>query len=341
MRRLPFGLTAGVLAIALGSLVLTGCGGPTDDFDEPLPRAGRSQISAVANVAIEKLKPLAQGKYKYEGAIEGSVKWVGEEPDFDQMTKALQAGMLNDRDYCLTGKKGDIMVPIHDYETFQQGYRLGDNKGLGNVFVWIQPEPGWAFDVPDAQVPAVKEVRIHQPHCAFLPHCTVLFPSRYKDGDQVPTGQKLIIMNDARVGHNAKVAGGPLNGTRDQLLGAWDGKGATQDAVYELKPEKDAVAVSCGVHGWMRGYVRVFDHPYAAVTGVGAKLGDMKNPVWEDRKDPAFGSFQIKGAPIGAKVRLFAWHEALGHLKATGPNGKEITISPDPAKNRFDLEAGK
>jgi hypothetical protein len=42
----------------------------------------------------------------------------------------------------------------------------------------------------------------------------------------------------------------------------------------------------------MDGYVRVFDHPYFAVTD-------------------ADGKFEIKNAPVG-KYRIVYWHEAVG-----------------------------
>jgi hypothetical protein len=334
MRRFLFGLAASVFTAALCGLALTGCGGPKDEDDEPLARKGGKGKSSAVSVQVETLKPLPVAQDKYAGTITGMVKWNGAKPDFDKMTADFHAGIIKDKDYCLAGKIGGQTVPIHDYETFQQTYRIGENGNLGNVFVWIQPLPGFAFDVPDAQLPAVKEVRLHQPHCAFLPHCQVLFASRYKKGDHDATGcQKLVVENDARISHNAKVQGGPVNGTVNKLLGAWDGAGKKQEEVFELKPEKDPVGVSCDIHTWMRAYVRVLDHPYAAVTSVGANLaGDKKQ--WENTKDPKFGTYEIKGVPIGAKVKLFAWHEQLGHL--AGPNGKDITIGE---KNNIDFDA--
>jgi hypothetical protein len=338
MRRFPLGLAAGLLSAACAGLLAVGCGGPVEKDDEPLPRSRKGSKGSSAVVAqVETLKAVPVSQDKYTGTITGSIKWAGEKPDLDRLTQDLQKGMIKDTDYCLRGKHGTETSPIQDYETFQQTYRIGDNGNLGNVFVWIQPEPGYAFDVPDAQLPATKEVRLHQPHCAFLPHCQVIFAARYKKGDLDPTGcQKLVVMNDARVSHNAKVQGGPLTGTVNKLLGSWDGKGKMQEEVLELRPEKDPVTVSCDVHTWMRAYLRVFDHPYAAVSSVGANLTDAKKPVWENLKDPKVGTFEIKGVPVGAKVRLFAWHEQLGHLPETGPNGKSITLGE---KNAFPLEA--
>ncbi len=330
MRRLSLGLTAGVLMMALGSLVLVGCGGPVDQETDQVVRGGKKKKGGVsASVGGAAAKELPVKKEDYKGVISGQVKWEGGKPDFDALTQKLQAGMSNDRDYCLTGKKGDTQTEIMPYETFQQSYRIGDNNCLGNVFVWITPPSGFVFAPPDDVLPTAKSVKLHQPHCAFLPHCNVLVPSR--DGKKIQT---LVILNDARVGHNAKVEGGPLNGTRDQLLGAWDGSSSVKSAEYDLKPERDAVKISCGIHGWMRGFVRVFDHPFAAVTSVGAKLADARKPVWEDPRDPKYGSYEIKGVPVGAKVKLFAWHEELGFL--TPPTGQEITVGE---KNEHNFTA--
>jgi hypothetical protein len=133
--------------------------------------------------------------------------------------------------------------------------------------------------------------------------------------------------------------GGPLSGERNELLGAWtDGDPKSiKKATFPLKPERNVVKISCGVHGWMSAWVWVFDHPYHAVSSVGANLSDAKKPIWENLDSPEVGTFEIKGAPVGAKVRLFAWHEELGHL--LGSNGQSITIDADPKKNEQTIEA--
>jgi hypothetical protein len=64
----------------------------------------------------------------------------------------------------------------------------------------------------------------------------------------------------------------------------------------------------------MRAYARAFRHPYAAVTRVG-----------KDDKDPAYGTYEIKDAPLGVKVRVIAWHESLGYL--AGARGKRVTLA--------------
>jgi hypothetical protein len=314
-------------ALMLG-LLLTGCSGKKgDDDDDAVSSPKKSKRQKGPSTPTESLKPV---KANEQGTITGKVTWSGDLPNFDEMTKNLQAGMKNDTDYCLTGKTKDGKKgphEIHDYETFQQVYRIGENKGLGNVFVWIVPEKDHYFEIPADQLAKFKdtEVVISQPHCAFLPHVAVIFPSYYKDGKQVPTGQKFIIENDAIVSHNSKVAGGPRNPGGNPTLGP----GAKEP--FSLKPDNAPITVSCGIHTWMKAHVRAFDHPYATATSVG---GDVKAKKYEDPKSAKYGTYEITGVPVGAKVRIFAWHEDLGPLN--GSSGEELTIQKQTTK---DFEA--
>src|SRR5262249_53049648 len=91
----------------------------------------------------------------------------------------------------------------------------------------------------------------------------------------------------------------------------------------ELVPDRQEVVVACDVHGWMRSYIRVFDHPYAAVSSVGRDEAAKK---WEDMGSPKVGEWELKSCPVGAKVKLFAWHETLGWLGKGGQAGEDITI---------------
>jgi hypothetical protein len=325
MRRVQLGLVGGSFAAILCVVLASGCGGVVDHESDPIVRKDRGGSSKIV-VQTEKLTPV---KGDYKGVIKGSVKWTGEEPN----------GSMTDRLRETISKHNDSKVCLNcsEVEKTQQVYRIGKNKGLGNVFVWIAPEPKHAFDVPDDQLPKNKEVMISQPHCAFLPHCAAVFATRYKDGAEVPTGQLLIVQNDATIAHNAALKGGPRVGERNELLGAWSGEGPTKKATFELKPERNAIRVSCGIHGWMSAYVWAYDHPYFAVSSVGADHSNARKPVWENLDSDAFGTFEIKGAPIGAKVRVYAWHEELGFLP--GYNGKEMTLDADAKKNELNIEA--
>jgi hypothetical protein len=171
-------------------------------------------------------------------------------------------------------------------------------------------------------------VTISQPHCNFLPHCTVLFPSYYKDGKQEPTGQKLIIENDALVLHNAKISGEKQSSNLS--LSPRKADGTVNREPYVFRPEKNYVSIACNVHTWMKGYIRVHDHPYATITSIGADLKDPKKKVYENLESPEVGTFTLKGVPVGATVKLFAWHEKAGFL--TAPSGDTVTLTKDMKK---------
>ncbi len=90
-----------------------------------------------------------------------------------------------------------------------------------------------------------------------------------------------------------------------------------------MKAEKNAIALSCGIHGWMGGQIYVFDHPYFAVTD-------------------ANGNFEIKGAPAGdyliyMKHELAGWLHSPGEPKkgVGGSKGQPITI---PGGQAFKLD---
>jgi hypothetical protein len=321
-------LVAGSLA-ATACLLLAGCGGVIDHDEEPLPK--RKVAAQTGPQAVQKFETV---KGKYDGVIRGKVAWEGDRPNLEGLSDALVDQMKankTDGPFCLSGS------PL---EKQQQGFRIGDNNNLGNVFVWIAAPGGQVFDVPDAQMPASKHVVVAQPHCVFLPHCSTVFAARYKGGvkDAEPP-QTLLVVNDAtRAGHNAQVEGGVMNRFPNKTLSPWGGTGQPMaQAEFELSPDEVEVTIRCGVHGWMRAYVRAFDHPYHAVTSVGGR--DLSNPdhskrVYEDRTAKDFGTFEIKGVPIGATVSLFAWHEELGFL--TDPKGQKITLQE---KNDVDLTA--
>jgi zona occludens toxin (predicted ATPase) len=89
-----------------------------------------------------------------------------------------------------------------------------------------------------------------------------------------------------------------------------------------LAAEAAPIPFKCTAHPWMGGYVRVFDHPYHAVTAAG-------------------GTFEIKDAPAG-QYRVVYWHEKVGFkggkdgrlgepvAVAAGPGGAAAELKPTP-----------
>jgi hypothetical protein len=79
--------------------------------------------------------------------------------------------------------------------------------------------------------------------------------------------------------------------------------------INNLIADRFPVTLTCNIHPWMNGWVRVFDHPYFAVTD-------------------ADGKFEIPQAPVGNYL-LFVWHESAGFLDGkAGRNGRPVAIVP-------------
>jgi hypothetical protein len=163
----------------------------------------------------------------------------------------------------------------------KEQFVVGKGGGVKNVFVWLQDatqdpkKPMIALPThPSLREVKDKEVVIDQPCCKFEPHVLAL-----------REGQVLVGKNSSAIVHNMKWAGeSDVNDGDNKLIPAGE-KIKINDLKASLKP----VAVECNIHPWMKGWVRVFNHPYFAVTG-------------DD------GKFDIKKAPAG-KYRIVIWHE--------------------------------
>jgi len=188
-------------------------------------------------------------------------------------------------------------------------------KAVKDAVVWLAPEPTAAEwkrlkstgadrlrDFPSFKPadihPALRAVpknavEIDQPCCRFIPRQTA-----------VRVGQNLLIKNSAAFPHNAKYDT-MNNGAGNPLIPA-----GGQVAIPINQPERSAIKFDCSIHPWMSAYVRVFDHPYFAIT-------DAK------------GEYTIKDAPVG-KYRVFVWHAKGGFSGGNdGRFGNELTIAPD------------
>jgi hypothetical protein len=312
MRRLQLGVLASVVPALLASLVLVGCGGKEEKGSGD---AGKPADVGKRGSSGGPMKAIEPGT----GTRKGQVVLDGPPPD----TKKLTAGLLeeinkktDDKNYCLSAPE--------DQRTAQE-WRIGENKGVGNVFVWLVPASrDEYFKIDEKQLGAVaKEVTMDQPFCAFVPHCVVLFP-KYRDPKNpkklIATGQKFIVKNDAKISHNTKLAGGAEIGERNETLAP----GKQFDAKVE-EPTNEAIAIRCNIHPWMSAYARSFDHPYATVSYVSA-----------DPKDAKYGAYEIKGVPAG-KVRVVAWHEKAEFLN--GSRGEEIELKAGENTKDFKVSA--
>lgn len=156
------------------------------------------------------------------------------------------------------------------------------NRGIKWVQVYVvmvDPKTGKAD--AKAQVPIhplmkrikEKSVVIDQPCCEFEPRVAGL-----------REGQTLLVKNSSKTdAHNSNIVGvaNPLipAGGEFEFEGPW-----------KVDDQHFPTSVSCSIHGWMKAYVRVFNHPYHTVTDEN-------------------GNFELKRVPVGDNVRLVFWHE--------------------------------
>ncbi len=180
------------------------------------------------------------------------------------------------------------------------------SNGLKDVFVWIQPTgadrraPFPAADIhPKLARPEKLAATIQQPCCRFIPHVLA-----------ARAGQTLTIENNAPFAHNVKHES-IMNGAFNPLIPS----GSRFEFPKPLVADAGPIVLTCNIHPWMKAYVRVFDHPYFAVTD-------------------ADGKFEIKLAPTG-KFSLFVCHPVNGYLE--GPEGKK---NGKPYEIANDLDVG-
>src|SRR5262249_22321222 len=125
--------------------------------------------------------------------ITGKVTISGVDPSvLSTLTDGFVKGM-GTVPYCVSG---NAYTKVSPFEKQQQDYRVGPGNTLGNVLVWIEPtSKDLYFPIPADQLNQYKDKKklISQPHCVFLPHCTVLFPKYYDGKGLVATGEKLAV----------------------------------------------------------------------------------------------------------------------------------------------------
>lgn len=314
MRRFSLGFMMVALPTFALSLMLAGCGNKDTGSSASGTGSGSGSDKGAQTKEVKVLEP-------GNGVLKGKITLKGN-PKIDDLTKQLHEAMkAKDTDYCMKGS---------ETETTEQAYRVSDKGLLGNVFVWIIPEKGTFFKVTDKQLEEAKkqEVKIRQPHCAFIPHCLFLFaeyhPDPKKPRDRKSTGQELVLVNDAQIGHNT-------NWGNDNVIIQ---PGKTR-VVKDLRSSASEVPIKCNIHPWMKGYLRAVDTPYYAISH--SDTLDGKDKV--EKTDPKFGTYEIKGLPA-AKVRVIAWHEECGYLTKGGGSGEDIDIKADgPTEKDFEATA--
>ncbi|MGE5809739.1 MAG: carboxypeptidase regulatory-like domain-containing protein [Nitrospirota bacterium] len=143
------------------------------------------------------------------------------------------------------------------------------NRKVKNAVVYLASiDAGKA--VPDQSVVVTNR------KCTFEPHVAVGFK-----------GNRFIAKNDDPVFHQFDIHAA-IGGAEVYSVGLHE----QGSSVTKILPKTGLMELTCYVHPWMRAYVYIFDHPYAAVT--------------DDQ-----GGFVMKDIPPGTYT-VKVWHEALG-----------------------------
>jgi hypothetical protein len=170
------------------------------------------------------------------------------------------------------------------------------NRGIKNVVVYLRPEKINATQFakeqihPDDLKRKPAEITITQPCCMFVDRITV-----------ARVGDTIVVKNPANIVHNFFWVS-DKNGQHNPNVPSMNSWKMPAPLVAESTP----IPYKCTVHPWMSGFVRIFEHPYYAVTD-------------DD------GKFEIKNAPVG-KFRIVYWHETGVRGGKEGRYGEPITI---------------
>lgn len=219
------------------------------------------------------------------GTVKGRILWGGK--DLPERKEIEAVNKNPDKAACC--KDGPVLDEVWVVNK--------KNKGLKWTFVWLandDPKSTKPLPIhPSLKDVKQKEVVMDQPACMFVPHALGM-----------REGQVLIAKNSASIAHNYKWTGAPTTPNEGgNVLIAPNGQVVLKDFVAHRLPIK----IECNIHPWMNGWVRVFNHPYFAVTD-------------------ADGNFEFKDAPAG-KYRLMVWHGSGGWRGgAKGKDGTPITI---------------
>jgi RNA polymerase sigma factor (sigma-70 family) len=183
-----------------------------------------------------------------------------------------------------------------------------DNRGLANVIVYLRPDS----DDRKAEFPADK---IHPDLAKPKPIDHTVFAAGGQFAPRVlavRAGDRVTFENRLPVPTNVRYDSSNAESTFNVLLGR-EMTHTSKALVAGQTPDH----FTSTIYPWMRGFVRVFDHPYFAVTD-------------------ADGRFEIAKVPAGT-WRLVVWHETTGYLGgAPGRLGTKLTV-PETRTGKTDL----
>ncbi len=197
----------------------------------------------------------------------------------------------------------------HDGQPTQHAVVVGDDGGLGNVFVYVKE------GLPDRSWPASnEEVVLDQDGCVYEPHVL-----------GVRAGEDIVVRNSDGLLHN-------VNAQPETNRGFNMGQPTNMESRRSFAQQEVMIPVTCEVHGWMNAYIGVVDHPFFAVTGddgtfqlEGLPPGTYTVEAWHERLgtqtmqvtvaaqqteevELTFDDTQVAVVPLGEPIDLHAHH---------------------------------
>ena len=179
-------------------------------------------------------------------------------------------------------------------------------KAVQWVYVWLQPlqktDKLLVHDSLKLIAPEKKFITIEQEPTGYAPHCAA-----------IQEGQGIIMKNSGPIAHVFN-----FNGfTNESFNKAMPPK--SEIKVEPPKVEKSAISINCPPHPWERMFLRVFDHPYFAVSAPD-------------------GTFEFNLVPKGP-CRLVVWHEKLGFKDGKkGRDGSEVNVEGGAITDLGDIQ---
>jgi hypothetical protein len=188
------------------------------------------------------------------------------------------------------------LVPNKDEQVCGAKAPIPDNKlvvdpttkGIRYGFAYLAQPKGQNPEAVKALLAKAASVDIDQKNCEFIPYCLAM----HQD-------QALVFKSSDPVNHNVHLS--PFTNAPFNVILAPKGQ-----MEKKLVAENRVIPLSCDIHGWMKGYIMVFDHPFFDVT-------------------TESGSFEIKGVPAGEQ-NLVVWQAATGFVTPNLRRGMPVTV---------------
>ncbi|MFQ5628115.1 MAG: carboxypeptidase regulatory-like domain-containing protein [bacterium] len=182
------------------------------------------------------------------------------------------------------------------HEKYSEELIVSKTGGLMNVVVQVVGAKG------EITIPKGKDrPSLTQKGCQFTPHVQV-----------VPAGTRINVLNEDGIAHNIHSLSVDNPSFNQQQPGAKK-RIVTKKNDFSV-PE--IIPMKCDIHGWMKAWIVVADHPYTAISN-------------------EKGAFKISGIPAGTYTVEF-WHETLGkqsqEVAIKDGADTEINVAFEPGK---------